>query len=762
MTHRNFCSYQFLGLAIVLILLASSCSVKKYVPKGKLLYNAGEIELIDSIGDNESKHLREDLKAVLFPEPNSKTWIGYPQLYFYYKAQREHPGFINTFLNKQIGEEPAYLDQVKRDETHDLLINRLENRGHFYSTVDTEIKRDTAAKTATAHYTVQLDKPYKMNSYEVEGDSLDSLALFDHIENSMKNSLCADGDHFNLKRFKNERRRIESYLKKRGYYNFKSDFLKFEVDTNQTADRRFNLYLNVKENVPKKALHPYVIDSIDVYPNYNLDTDKKSSDTTRVKGIDFIQDEVYFKPERLRPFIQMDPGEVYNPKSGKFTSRRISSIGNYKFVNINYNVKDTVPDSDGQLHLNSEIELSPLNNQSLRAELQAVTKSNNFTGPGLKLGYTNRNLFHGGEVLRINAHANYEKQFFGSQDRGLSSLEIGLKPSLTFPRLIFPIPISHEFKYAIPKTKIKAGLSYLNRNQLYTLNSYQASFGYIWTENKFVTHKLTPLGLTYVKLGNTSDEFESILDENPFLRRSFEQQFIPNLTYSFTYNEIDKRGNRGELYFNFNFDMSGNVASIFAEKQPDGQKELLGLEYAQYAKADVEFRYHYATGHSGQELVGRAFAGYGYAYGNSTSLPFVKQYFAGGPYSVRAFPIRSLGPGNYKPEGQGNKSYFDQAGDIRLEANIEYRFPIVSVVKGAFFADAGNVWLKNKNDALPGGQFSEEFYKQLGIGAGFGLRFDIQGFVLRFDLAAPLKRPSESWDFEYQDPVFNFAIGYPF
>src|SRR5699024_2612085 len=162
-----------------------------------------------------------------------------------------------------------------------------------------------------------------------------------------------------------------------------------------------------------------------------------------------------------------------------------------------------------------------------------------------------------------------------------------------------------------------------------------------------------------------------------------------------------------------------------------------------------------------QSLVGHIFAGYGLPYGNSKSLPFVKQYFAGGPYSIRAFRIRGLGPGTYKPESREN-SYFDQAGDIRLEANVEYRFPIISVLKGALFADAGNVWLQNENEALPGGKFSSDFIKELGIGTGFGLRVDVQGFVIRLDLSSALKRPAESWDFEYNKPMFNFGIGYPF
>ena len=202
------------------------------------------------------------------------------------------------------------------------------------------------------------------------------------------------------------------------------------------------------------------------------------------------------------------------------------------------------------------------------------------------------------------------------------------------------------------------------------------------------------------------------------------------------------------------------IYSLFRKHEVN---KFLGLQYAQYAKGDVDIRYHYKLDNKGQVLVGRLFGGLGYSYGNSESLPFVKQYFSGGPYSVRAFRIRGLGPGNYQPENESNyDAYFDRAGDIRLEANLEYRFPLFNYVNGAIFTDAGNVWLLRENDALPGGKFTSSFLNELGIGSGVGVRVDIQGFVIRFDLASPLKRPSKSWKFEYDSPKLNFAIGYPF
>ena len=464
----------------------------------------------------------------------------------------------------------------------------------------------------------------------------------------------------------------------------------------------------------------------------------------------------------------MKPGQRYNPILSKYTSRRLSSIGTYKFVNIHYKENDTVVDENGFRHLDAIIELSPLQKRSLRAELQGVTKSNNFAGPGLGLTYTNRNWFKGGEQLNIRGSVAYEKQFSSGEQSGLSSLQLGLETSVRFPRLLFPIvDVNKRFKYSIPQTEVKLGIDYLNRSQLYSLNSYQTSFGYIWKANRYVTHQLNPININYVRLGNVTEEFNDILNQNQFLRRSFEQQFIAGLTYGFTYNELVDNYRNGTLYFNFNFDIAGNTLSLFDQSATDEDgnavNEFLGLQYAQYAKGDIDIRYHYKLNDDGQVLIARLFGGLGYSYGNSESLPFVKQYFAGGPYSVRAFRIRGLGPGSYQPTDESSyNAYFDRAGDIRLEANLEYRFPLFNYVNGAIFTDAGNVWLLRENDALPGGKFSSSFTNELGIGSGVGVRVDIQGFVIRFDLASPLKRPAKSFEFEYDSPVLNFAIGYPF
>jgi outer membrane protein assembly factor BamA len=746
---------------IIPVVLTSSCSLNKFLPEDKTLFTGAEIE-VNTDEDKEISELKSKLNSAIKRNTNS-TFLGMrPGLFYHFKAKKENPGFINKFLGKQIGEDPYYFESIDIDTDENILANRLQNSGYFGSKVTSYLERDYTHRSISVKYSIDLAKPYRLKSYTLQKTLEDTLTIYKDIQSSLQSSIIKENGLFDLTQLKAERERIDQYLKQRGYYNFNSNFLIFEADTNHYDQRKFDLFLRLKTKVPKKSLVPYNVDEVNIHPNRLLSSETETRDTTNYMGYNFIQDSVFFKPKRLEPYVLIELNKAYNPKTSKYTSRRLSSIQTYKFVNINYTEKDTLEDIEGNRHLKVDIYLSPLNKRSLRLELQAVTKSNNFSGPSLSVVYSNRNLFKGGELLRLSASGGYEQQFFGrTGDQGLSSIQLGLNASILFPRLIFPIDLSESFEYAIPKTKVNFGLDYLNRTQLYTLNSVSSSFGYLWEGNSYVTHELRPLTIQYVSLGKTSAEFDKILDENPFLRRSFDQQFIAGLTYNFTYDEIVDQSKSGGLYFGANYDMAGNALNLVGSENDQRQNTFLGLEYAHYLKADIEFRYHLKLDNNRQKLVARIFGGVGQPLGTTESLPFVKQYFSGGPYSVRAFRIRSLGPGTYSPE-DGSNSFFDQSGDIKLEANLEYRFPITEFLNGAFFADAGNVWLMQENEAIPGGRFSSSFINELGAGIGFGLRVDIQGFVIRLDLASPIKEPYTSWNFESSSSVLNFAIGYPF
>jgi len=756
-------------LVVLTIILFQACSVEKFIPEDKSLYTGASINIEADTTIKNEPQLTNELISVLRPKPNSQILGMRPGLYYHYKAQREKPGFINKFLNKKLGEEPVYLSDVDLTNTEDLLLNRVENRGFFYSRVSSDTESDEGSKTAAVSYNLRVPTPYTMATYQMDTDS---LLVYREIKKNLGETLLEDDMRFDLPELKQERERIDLHLKSIGYYNFNPGFLIFEADTNQYDQKKFDLFLRLKKDVPSKSVIPYRISNVNVYANYNVDNDSVSNNYKRFEDKNYLQDELFFKPKYLDPYILIESGDNYSPDNSRATSRRLGTIGAYKFVNIRYDEVDTLAvDSLGLLEAN--IFLSPLKKRAIKAEIQGVTKSNSFAGPHLGVTFSNRNLFKGGERLDISLNLGYEVQLGSGGLPGKNSLNLGISNDLIVPRLLFPIKFNDNFfEYDIPKTKISLGGDYLKRAQLFTLASLNASFGYFWNANKYVTHELDPISLNFVQLSNTSEEFNTILAEDPFLQSSFDQEFIAGLRYSFTYNGMIDATKKHVFFLNTNFDIAGNTMSLIGTENEEGKDEVFGLEYAQYAKLDLDLRYHFRFGKQ-NTIATRLFGGYGIPYGNSEVLPFSKQYFSGGPYSVRAFSTRSLGPGTNMQDNSDDQDvteYRDQSGNIRFEANAEYRFPIVTYLNGAFFIDAGNVWNsdtdpddENRGEA---GQFQSDFLTELGIGAGAGLRIDIQSFVIRFDLAFPMHDPQkpagDRWVNDFGSPVFNFAIGYPF
>lgn len=757
-------------IILVFLALGSSCGVKKFIPEGERLYTGAELILEADLPKGELKSLENDLEALIKPDPNGKILGIRFGLWAHYKGNKEKPGFINRFLSRKFGEKPVYLSDVQPDRTGNILVNRMENKGYFYVSEQHEVI--DKGNFSGIKYSLGFGEAYRLETLELLGDSLE---IMQEIAKEMGETTMVKGTRLDLDLLKKERERIDAQLKAKGYYNFNADLLIFEADTNHYQDRKYDLFLRLKSNTPVKSTYPYSIKQINVFPNYAINADMDGADTVTVKGIDFIQEGEVFKPHLLEQYILFKEGSKYSPSTSRLTSNRLSSIGNFRYVNISFDELDTVRSEDGTYPLDARILLSPLNKRGLRAEIQGVTKSNSFVGPALMLSYQNRNIFNGGELLGITAKVGYEQQILAGERESLQSIELGLQGSLIFPRVIFPVPVMNRFQYAIPKTKVSLGFEYQNRTDLYLLNSYNASFGYFWNVNRYVYHEFNPISLSVVNLARTTPKFDEILNSNPFLRRSFEQQFISGMNYTFNYNQLVDVERKNAIFFATTIDFAGNLfKGINTLLNTENPGFVFGLEYAQYLKGEIDLRYYHKFTQE-NVFVTRLFAGTGVPLGNSVSLPFVKQFFSGGPRSVRAFRIRSLGPGTFLPEGFETGGFFDQAGDIRLEGNMEFRFPFNKYLKGAFFADAGNVWLYNENDALSGGKFSNKWAEELGVGAGFGLRIDIQLFVLRFDLAIPVRKPwllqEERWldsinfrnrEWRRENMVLNFAIGYPF
>jgi outer membrane protein assembly factor BamA len=612
------------------------------------------------------------------------------------------------------------------------------------------------------------------------------------LKSVSESSLLKENQRYDLERMQAEQSRIEEELENVGFYYFDDRYLIFHADST-VGKRKVHLALRLEKDIPQRAKRIYKINNVNIYSSYalSIDSTKKSSFAKDVDGYNFVDSAGNFRPRVITRVINLKRGNVYRREDQQFTLSHLMGLGVFKFVNIKFSEAH----KDSAL-LNADILLTPLKKKSLRAEVQAVSKSNNFVGPGVMFTFTNRNFLKGAELFKLRLNSAYEVQYSSqTESEPLNSFELGLEASLLVPRFIAPIRIDYHSREHIPKTIFKFGISLQNRVGYFRLNSFNLAYGYNWLESAGKSHELYPVDISFVQTDKKSPDFIKFLQDNPVLENSFQDQFIIGTRYSYTLNTQltenllqkfeEKKYRTHSFYFNGNIDVAGNLLYLIQRKIGNSGEDTLKIfnsPYSQYVKGDIDFRYFWQFDlHN--KLATRLIIGAGYPYGNSVTLPYMKQFSVGGSNSIRAFPARSVGPGTYNVREETNEDvqFVDQRGDIKLEGNLEYRFDIIKFLKGAVFLDAGNIWLM-KGDALEIDPRNEKgvfdvdtFINQLAVGTGLGLRFDFSFFVLRLDVAFPLRKPyleEDPWvtdDIDFgsktwrkDNLVFNIAIGYPF
>ncbi|MBD2723153.1 translocation and assembly module lipoprotein TamL [Hymenobacter armeniacus] len=745
----------------------SACSGLKYVPEGQKLYTGSKVIIKSPEKITNEAALQTELESVIRPKPNASFLGLRPKLYFWGLGQGKTKG-LGHFLADKFGEAPVLLKDVKIAATSGLITNRLYNNGFFKGTVTNEVK--TQEKTAQVNYTANTGRVYTIQ--EIHFPDRDTLVDKD-IRATQAGTLLKVGDAYNLNTFTAERVRIDNALKNSGYFYFNPDYILFQVDS--TLNNKINVYLRVKAKAPDKATKPYWLERIRLNTNYVL-TDTTTRQPILYKKYEYYPDEEIFKAKAITNATFLYPDSLYRRRRRDQTISRLMSLNTFKFVEIRLR-PSAAGDSAGRARLDADVLMTQLKKKSLRADLQLVSKSNGFTGPGLTLSFRNRSALRGGEQLLVNAVASTETQSGnGNGALGLTSYEFGLNAQLVFPRLVAPnLPLfdiklpNSDFQ---PRTTIGAGYRTVTRANYFREDFFNLNYGYTFKTKITNEQEIRPVDITYVRLADTTKAFNDLLKTRRYLRSAFEQQFILASSYRYTYNQQVLEQRRQQIYFSGQVEGSGNVASLIAQATgqsrnlPDKGYTVLGQQFSQYLKFDLELREYYRISQnptSGNRIVARLQAGIGMPYGNSVVLPYPKQYGIGGPNSVRAFAARGIGPGTYRPQTteQSLNQFYDQVGDIRLEGNVEYRQDLVPYVKGALFVDAGNIWLANADPERPGGEFkASSFLNQLAVGYGAGLRIDVQFFVIRFDYALPLKAPYGTPD--STTGRFNLAIGYPF
>ena len=746
--------------SVLFLFLLTACNSTKYVPEGDLLYTGGSVKVEDSlISKKERKALRKVMEDMLRPKPN-KSFLGLkPKLFFYnlVSEPKKQKGF-KYWVKYKLGEAPVLFSKVDLDYTSDVLRNYSENNGYFKTRVESDSTRK--GRKGSAAYTVRPGKQFIIKSVTFPEDS---TGLGKSIRQTKRRTLLKVENPYNLDVIKLERKRIDTRLKEKGYYYFSEDDIIVQVDST-VGTHEVDLILKIKDGTADKSKEQFRINNIIVYPNFSIN-DTISSEKTKVnsyKDFTIIDKDNTFDSRVFDRTLYFEKNDLYNRTNHNLSLNRLVNLGTFKFVKNSFKVADTTGN-----YLDAYYYLTLLPKKSFRIEVVGKSNSANYAGTELNINWSNRNTFKGAELLSISTFGGLEFQMAG-QNNGFNVYRVGGETSLIWPRFIAPIKLKSSSGF-VPKTKALLSYEFQERSKLYSLNTFKGSFGYIWKENIRKEHELKITDITYASPMHVTELYQDQINKDPSdaLKKVIEKQLIFGPSYSYTYTNTMEKRKKNTFYFRGDADIAGTVAGLIsgANAKNEAPKEILGVPFSQFVKLQAELRFYHKLNQN-SEIASRIIVGGAYAYGNSNSIPFIKQFFIGGTNSIRAFRARSIGPGSNVPD---NSSAFlpDQSGDIKLEFSTEYRAKIYSVVNGAVLLDAGNIWTRNDADETK--NFSKRFLDEIAVGAGVGLRFDFSFLVLRTDFAVPLRLPygnlSDRWILDkinLKSGVFNLAIGYPF
>ena len=738
---------------------------------------------------------KDDLYGLINQEPNKKllgVWkfkLWANQLPTNGKERK-----FKNWMKRKFGEAPVYFDALATDKSLHQMKIYLDKSGHFNSQVSYEQKLKRNKLNLTFH--IEPTSPYRIRNYSQRiSDSL----LKSNIERISQSSLIHQGSIYSAFVIEDERNRIADSLKNVGYFNFNKEYIFFEIDSALNTNK-LDITLMIKDErirsgigadsiieVPHKQ---YYLNNIYINSNFDLlDASKVLPDTLQLDiqtDTNKTNPNIYYflhdgplkiKPKIITQSVLLNSGDIFNLDAVKKTYRRLADLRIYKYSNIQFSlVSDSI--NLGKNLLDCRINLARSKVQSYTLEAEG-TNSGGDLGLGGNLLYANKNIFRGAELFQFKLKGALEVQRQSNSstvtnDKFLffNTIETGAEISLSIPKFLIPISLESFPKNFKPKTTISTGINYQQRPK-YRRYITNLSFGYNWSQNDKIQHLFFPAEVNSVKVYPTP-EFQAILEEEPNVRlkNQYTDHLISALKYSFIYNNQELNKLKDFIYFRGNFETSGfmlkGVNMLFGIPENDeGYNTLFNIRYAQYIRADFDFRY-YSVLSKERRIVWRSMLGVGIPYGNSDDMPFEKGFYAGGANGMRGWQIRSLGPGASSPDETTNQ--IDRIGDFQVEANVEYRFPVYSFVKGAVYMDAGNIWLLNENDFFPGGNFKlKNFFSEIALDAGLGFRFDFNFFIFRIDTAIRLRDPSKAASSRWislkngiDKLTVNFGIGYPF
>ncbi len=757
------------------------CNVGRYVPEGQHLLRRNKI----SITSSEIK--KDEVAQFVRQKPNRRFLGLFPVfLWVYQKADTGNESGFKNWIKESIGEEPVFFDENLMATSQQQIELFMKEKGYFNSQVQSTVSFDK--KYARVQYRIIGNMPYFIRNinYIIDDETIKKTVLADTV-----NSLLRTGQRYDAGRIQDERDRITRNLRSSGYFAFSNEFVFFEVDSALNSNQ-VDIFTRVRNpgfrnrdsiSANEKQRHrKFIIDNVYVFPDFGPFRGSTGlTDTTvffpRKGELSHKYHFVHEKPLRVSPNtiagnIPFRSGEAFDASKADLTYNLLNRLRNFRFINLQFQETSQATDSLGKIDV--RIQLAPFPVNSFTIEAEGFNTSGN-QGIAANLLFANRNFFGGAERLTLRVKGATEMTIFGQRGadgvkRFFHTFEFGAEATLQIPRLTAPLSLSKIPIIARPVSTLKLGFNYRHRPSYtrYLLNAMQE---FEWSQSSRLRHYLSFLDLGSINISMSkdfSDWLESL--NNPLLASRYKNLLMVGSRYSLIYNTQVPGKNTDFFFLRGNIELPSPFLFpanwLFGGKNADGKSTLFGRPYAQFAKTEVDLRYNRLFGER-SGLAARLFTGIGVPFGNSEVLPFVKSFYSGGANSIRAWRIYTLGPGSAEA---ANDLRFDRFGDIKLEANVEYRFPVYKFFRGALFVDVGNVWFLNENQDFSGGEFKfNRFANEIAIGAGIGLRMDFQFFIFRIDAAVPVRDPSmptgQRWvaDFKsLRNYNFNLGIGYPF
>ena len=729
-----------LVICAVIIFICTSCSTTKFVPDGKYLLTDVKIET-----DNKNVNTSQ-MEQYINQKANTKWFSLFAvPLGTYNLSGRDSTKWINRIL-KRLGEEPVLFDTLKAEMSRKNLGTVMQNMGYLHA--DVSLKTIANDKKIKVIYTLHTGKPYFIGNIEYDIYDKNIAQILD-MKNENNRGL-KKGMIFSINNLENERKRITNILSDSGYYKFNKDYIIYEADSTRTNDSiDVNLKLmkfRANSKSPEKDHNRYYINKV----NFT------SADSDKIKlRRSVLSDNLAIKEGA--PFCEHDLQTTYN------NFARLQAV---KYTNIRF---EELPDTS---LLNCNIQLSTNKPNTISFQPEGTNTAGDL-GAAASLTYENRNLFHGSEMLSIQLRAAFEAITGLEGYQAEDYEEYNIEGRLMFPRFIAPFLSENFRRNSNAHSELTVSYNLQNRPEFHR-RVFTAAWKYLWNAPKQnSTYRFDLIDLNYVYMPWISEKFkEDYLDDdsnrNAILRYNYEDLFIMKMGFGMTYNN-------GVHAIKANIETSGNILSLLSgvskfDKNSQGQYTLFNIAFAQYVKADFDYTRLFTFDWRNSLALHFGF-GIAYPYGNSKILPFEKRYFSGGANSVRGWNVRELGPGKFKGT-DGRIDFINQTGDMKLDFNLEYRTALFWKFNGAFFIDAGNIWTLRSYADQPGGQFKfDEFYKQIAVSYGLGIRLNLDYFILRLDMGVKAINPAYTTTEEHypiispnfkRDFSLHFAVGLPF